>query len=154
MNNNTEPLSITDAESVSEAILKMVMSFGEYPETFEPSHENIKWNSINKDTSIGLFPMPGGIYQKKYVNGSYVAQFPLMIVYKSSPMTNPGTMGSQELLEKLAAWMETCSVSFRDDNIKFESLTRTSPVYGSGQTVTDQEYAVTMQLRYFYRKGI
>ena len=47
-----EPLSITDAESVNEAILEMVMGFGEYPETFEPSHENIKWNSINEDSSM------------------------------------------------------------------------------------------------------
>lgn len=147
-----EPLSITDAESVNEAILEMVMVFGEYPETFEPSHENIKWNSINEDSSIGLFPMSGGIYVKKYIDGSYVAQFPFRIVYKSSPTTNPGTLNSQETLEKLAKWMETCSVSFSDEHIRFESISRTSPVYGSGQTITDQEYTVTMQLRYFCRK--
>lgn len=147
------PLSLSDAESVYNAVLKLVLQYPNYPITFKASHDTVKWNSINTEESIGLFPRQGAIYIKQYVSGSYVGRFPFTIVYKSNPTSNPGSINSQLLVDNLAKWLETCGVSFTDAHITLEEIKQTSPVYASGQTITDQEYSVNMQLQYFYKKG-
>lgn len=147
------PLSLSDAESVYNAVLKLVLQYPSYPTTFTASHDTVKWNSINTEESIGLFPRQGAIYLKQYVSGSYVAQFPFTIVYKSSPTSNPDSINSQLLVDNLAKWLSVCGVDFTDTRISLEEIKQTSPTYASGQTLEDQAYSVNMQLQYFYKKG-
>lgn len=147
-----EKLTIKDAESAQKAILALVLEYPGFPRTFKAGNDTVKWNSINEGASIGIFPMQGAVYLKKYVSGSYVAQMPFQMIYKCSPTTNKASLNAQQLLNDLAAWMEESGIEFKDPHLTLQSINRTSQVFSGGQDEKTVMYAVNMQLKYFYKK--
>ena len=145
------PLQITDAESVYNAVLSLVLQYPNYPSDFTANAKTIKWNSIGTDESIGLYPLQGGIYLNRYVSGSYTAQFPFQIVFKSSPSTNKEMVSAQLMVDGLSTWLEKCGIGFKDTHVTLEAITRTSPSYPLSQDEKATEYAVNMQLKYYYK---
>ncbi len=147
-----EVLTIRDAENAQKGILELVLAYPDYPESFSADNSTVKWNTLGEESSIGLYPMQGAKYIKRYVSGSYVAQMPFQMLFKSSPATNKATIDAQELLTLLADWMEEKRINFADQHFSLEAIERTSPVFGNGQNEKETIYAVNMQLRYFYKK--
>nr|DAG83091.1 MAG TPA: Minor capsid protein from bacteriophage [Caudoviricetes sp.] len=147
-----EKLTIQDAENAQKGILALALAYPDYPKLFKADNTTIRWNSIKADRSIGLFPIQGAVYLKKYVSGSYVAQMPFQILYKCSPTTNRASIEAQEMLNNLAAWMEESGIEFKDPHLTLQSITRTSPVYGGEQDEKTVVYAINIQLKYFYKK--
>ena len=147
-----EKLTIRDAENAGKGLLALVMAYPDYPRGFKADNSTVKWNSINEDRSIGVFPLQGAVYLKKYISSSYVAQMPFQMIYKCSPTTNKASIDAQEMLNSLAAWMEESGIEFKDPHLTLEAITRTSPVFGGGQNEKAVTYAVNMQLKYFYKK--
>lgn len=147
-----EKLTIRDAENAQKAVLALVFQYPSFPRTFKADNSTVKWNNLCDGTSIGIFPLQGAIYLKKYISGSYVAQIPFQMIYKSSPTTNKASIDAQEMLNSLAAWMEESGIEFKNLHLTLETITRTSPVFGSGQDDKTVMYAVNMQLKYFYKK--
>ena len=96
--------------------------------------------------------MQGAVYLKKYISGSYTAQMPFQIVYRSSPTNNKTSIDAQTVVESLGAWLEESGIEFKDSNMTLENISRTSPVFSSGQNEGKTDYAVNMQLKYFYKK--
>lgn len=152
MSEQTEKMTIKDAENAARGILSLVMKYPDYPKEFKADNTTVKWNSINAERSIGVFPLQGAVYLRKYVSGSYVAQLPFQLAYKCSPTTNKATIEAQELLSNLSRWMEDCGMSFKDSHLTFESLNRTSLVYGYHRDEKIVGYAVNMQLKFVYKK--
>lgn len=148
----TEHLTISDAENAASAVLALVMKYPEFPDTFKADHRSVIWNGLKDTTSIGIFPLQGASYLKKYVSGSYTAQMPFQIIFRSSPTTNKGAIDAQLVLESLAKWMEEAGIEFKDQYMKLESISRTSVVYTVEQDTTQIGYGVNMQLKYFYKK--
>ena len=147
-----EKLTIKDAESAQSAILSLVLKYPDFPSSFKADNSTVKWNSINDGTSIGIYPLQGAIYLKKYISGSYTAQMPFQIVFRSSPTTNKASVDAQKVLENLGKWLEESGIEFKDQHMNLESINRTSPVFSSGQNEKKTDYAVNMQLKYFYKK--
>lgn len=147
-----EKLTIKDAESAQKAMLALVLEYPGFPRTFKANDDTVKWNSIKADTSIGIFPMQGAVYLKKYVSGSYVAQMPFQMIYKCSPTTNKASLNAQQMLNDLAAWMEESGIEFKDPHLTLQSIDRTSQVFSGGQDEKTVMYAVNMQFKYFYKK--
>lgn len=147
-----EKLTIRDAENAQKAVLALVLQYPSFPRMFKADNSTVKWNNLNDGTSIGIFPLQGAIYLKKYVSGNYVAQMPFQIIYKCSPTTNKASMDAQEMLNDLAAWMEESGIEFKDPHLTLEAIARTSPVFGGNQNEKTVTYAVNMQLKYFYKK--
>lgn len=145
-------LTVKDAESISDAILKLVLKYDGYPDSMEASHATIKWNSIAPSVSVGLFPMQGAVYQKQYLSGSYEAQFPFRMQFRSSPTSNPDMINSQSVLEGLAKWLEECNAEFKDEHITLNGIDRTSVVYPYAQDATGIIFGCNMTARYFYKK--
>lgn len=147
-----EKLTIRDAENAQRGILALVFAYPDFPNGFKADNTTVKWNSIANDKSIGLFPLQGAVYIGKYINGSYKAQMPFQIVFRSSPTSNKANIDAQQLLNDLACWMEDSVIEFKDQHMKLESISRTSPVFGEGQNEKTTDYAVNLQLKYFYEK--
>ena len=148
----TEKLTIKDAESAQNAVLELILQYPDFPKTFKADNKNVKWNSINIDTSIGIYPLSGARYIKKYVSGSYTAQMPFQIVYRSSPTTNKTSIDAQLVLENLGKWLEDSVIEFADPYMTLQSISRTSVVLPVMQDEKQMGYAVNMQLIYFYKK--
>ena len=66
-----ESLTIKDSESAQNAILSLIQKYPNFPVGFKADNKTVKWNGINDTTSIGIFPLQGAVYLKKYVSGSY-----------------------------------------------------------------------------------
>ncbi len=149
---DVEKLTIKDAENAGKGLLALVLAYPGYPKGFKADNTTVKWNSMNAERSIGIFPLQGAVYVKKYVSGSYIAQMPIQIQYKSSPTTNKESISAQQVVNDLAAWMEESGIEFKDPHLTLETIERTSQVFGGGQDEKTVVYAVNMQLRYFYKK--
>ena len=147
-----ERLTNEDSESAQKAILSLVLKYPDFPKTFKADNSSVKWNGIEDKTSIGIFPLQGAIYLKKYVSGSYTAQMPFQIVFRSSPTTNKANIDAQNVLEGLAKWLERSGIEFKDQNMKLEGISRTSNVFSSTQDENKVDYGINMQLKYFYKK--
>ena len=152
MEEKQELLTVKDATSVQKGILELVLGYPEYPESFIADNSTVKWSNLNEDRSIGLFPMQGAVYLKRYVSGSYEAQYPFQIAYKCSADTNRANIDDQTMLEQLAGWLEESGITFSDARMQLESIERTSPVFAAAKDDNTVTYAVNMQLRYFYKK--
>lgn len=141
-----EALSVTDAESIQNAVLQLVLKYPEYPASFEPSFATVKWNDISTDMSIGLYALPGAVYLKRYIYGGYKAQFFFAVRYRSSPQSTPARISSQIMLENLAKWLENCRIRFADEKITMESIVRTSQVYSPSQDENSMDCAVDLRV--------
>lgn len=146
------PMTISDQESASKAILGLLIQYPDYPDGFEGNHKTVLYNSIGEEQSIGIFPLQGAIYLKKYVSGSYVGQVPFEVVYKSSPTKNASMLKAQELLENIGKWLESCNIAFSDSRIVLQSLVRTSPVFSVAQNEKETQLGQTYRLTYSFTK--
>lgn len=113
----------------------------------------MKWNSISVDTSIGIYPLSGARYIKKYVSGSYTAQMPFQIVYRSSPTSNKTSIDAQMVLENLSKWLEDTGIEFADPHMTLQEITRTSVVLPIMRDEKQMGYGVNMQLIYFLKNN-
>ena len=145
-------MTVKDVENSQKGILALILAYPGYPQGFKADNTTVKWNSIGEERSIGVFPMQGARYTKKYVDGSYVAQIPLQIEYKSSPTSNKANIEAQELLGNLTEWMEESGMEYKDPHFVFEAIERTSPLFGGEQNEKNVIYAVNMVMKYFYKK--
>lgn len=144
-------LTIADAESGYRAISDLIIKYGGFPTTFKASNTTVRWNMVSDTTCIGLYPLQGAIYLRKYISGSYVAQLPFQIIYKASTTTNKASIEAQDLVTNLAKWLEDCDVKFLDEHITLEEIVRTTPVYIVSQSEKYTEYAVNLNFNYSYK---
>ena len=148
-----EHLTVRDAENAASAVLALVLQYPNFPKTFKANNKTVRWNTTSDDTtSIGIFPLQGAKYIKKYISGSYTAQFPYQIIFRSSPTTNKASIDAQTVLERLSEWLESAVVEFNDDHMQLEAIGRTSVAYPVYQDTKQVGYGVNMQLKYFYNK--
>ena len=147
-----EHLTVGDAENAASAVLALVMKYPAFPEAFKADHKSVLWNNLNDTTSIGIFPLQGASYIKKYVSGNYTAQMPFQIIFRSSPTSNKSSLDAQATLEELAKWLEGAGIEFKDLHMRLENISRTSVVYTVEKDTEQIDYGVNMQLKYFYKK--
>lgn len=147
-----EALTIQDAESAQNAILSLILKYPSFPLNFKANNKTVRWNDTGVDACIGIFPLNGSRYIKKYVSGSYTAQLPFQIQYISSPTTNHATIDSQMMVENLGKWLEDAGIEFKDSHMSLESISRTSVVFPIMQDEKRIGYGINMQLKYFYKK--
>ena len=147
------PLDTIDAEKAYAGILSMVQAYPGYGDLVDPAQEDaVIWNGIAEQTGIGIFPLLGAYYIKRYVDGSYVAQMPLQIAFKSAPTSNRGSIECQKMLDDLAKWMEQHYFMMQDEHFTFEAIKRTSPVIGYSRDMQNTAYAINMQFKFSYRR--
>nr|DAY81020.1 MAG TPA: Minor capsid protein from bacteriophage [Caudoviricetes sp.] len=153
MSEDRIPLKIADAENAYIGILELVQQYPQYGDLVDPNREDaVVWNGLTEDTCIGIFPLQGAYYIKKYVSGSYIAQMPFQMAFKCAPTSNRGSIECQNMLDDLAKWMEQNAFTVTDKHFALESIARTSPVIGDGRDTQNTTYAVNMQLRFSYRR--
>lgn len=150
MSEQLEVLSISEQQTVSEALLRMVAEYDGFPATV--TDKQIYWQSMDKDKEcVGIFTMPGAVYLKKYVSGSFEAQFPFSIMYKCKPGNNSSRIGKQNMLDSLGAWLES-GIVYPDmsDNRTIQSITRTGTSFLVGNDEAGNNiYKCNFNLKYF-----
>jgi len=82
---------------------KMFLYFSECPHI--PAGISLKYGDLVED-SIGFFSRQGsGAYLKKYVDGTFEAQYPFFLRYRAKPTSNNSRLKAEEILTQVAGWM-------------------------------------------------
>jgi hypothetical protein len=82
---------------------KMFLYFADCP--CIPSGISKKYGELTGD-SIGFFSRQGsGAYTKKYVSGTFEAEYPFFLRYRAQPTNNNGRLKAEEVLTQIATWM-------------------------------------------------
>ena len=143
------PMSISDMDGVSEAIITLVSKYPDLP--FKAKESTVQWQSLPEE-GIGMFTESGAVYLKRYIGGSFVGQLPFQIMYRVKPTNNKARLNSQKVLEGLTRWLETCTASFKDNSLQIRDITRSTPVTKlQAENGGDELYVCSMNVQYFSR---
>ena len=147
-----ESLSIDEQESIAEAVLRIVASYSDFPKTI--TDKKIHLDNLKESESIGIYPTAGAVVLKRYVSGSFEAQFPFTIYLKCNPTTNAAVVAKREILEGLAKWMEKMKYPALSDGRKIQSIERKTSVTLAGKDEAgDSIFQCGFTLKYFKKRS-
>lgn len=127
-----EKLSIAEQETIAAAVLTLVKSYEDFPKTI--TAKDIHLDELESSVCIGIFPTVGAVVTKKYISGSFEAQFPFNICYKCNPTTDKAVIEARKVVENLIKWLETTEYPAVADEVKIQSINRATTVGLAGKT--------------------
>ena len=146
-NKQAEVLSVSEQSTISEALLRLIASYDAFPSTV--TAKKIYWQYMDNTECIGAYTMAGAVYLKKYITGSFLAQFPFCIQYKCKPSSNDARIKKQSVLDSLGSWLETTELPALTDNRTIESIGRTGTTFLAGNDTSGNEiYQCNFNLKY------
>ncbi|WP_337659194.1 hypothetical protein [Eisenbergiella tayi] len=102
MEEELKRLSVGEEEQIR---TKMFLYFADCP--CIPDGVSKKYGEVTSD-SIGFFSRQGsGAYTKKYVSGTFEADYPFFLRYRAQPTNNNSRLRAEEILTQIAEWMCT-----------------------------------------------
>lgn len=132
MADEREKLSIAEQESIATAVLALVKSYPDFPKTI--AAKNVHLDDLKDSVCIGIFPTSGAVVTKKYITGSFEAQFPFQVCYKCNPTSDQSKIAARDVMENLAKWIENVKFQEIADGTKIQSIQRTTTVALVGKT--------------------
>lgn len=146
-------LSVEEQESIAEAVLRIVASYPGLPETV--TDRKIHLDDLKDETnSIGISPEAGAVVLKKYVSGSFEAQFPFSVYFKCNPTSNESVIGKRRVLEGLSKWMEEMEYPPLSDGRRIQSIERISSVILAGKDrAGNSVFQCRFTLKYFRKRS-
>ena len=141
-------LDTLEETQIREAVFKFFASCPLIPDNVSRQYGDVK------NDSIAVFAQQGsGKYTKQYVSGSYEAQFPFFLRYRSQPTTIKNRLSAESLLDNIAKWMCGQDVfPILTDGRKIEKI-ESGTVYMVDKAEDGTiDYQVSMNLKYF-KKG-
>ncbi len=116
-NEKTEPLTITECETVVEALWELVK---QYPKQKDDPEVKAEYDALGANKSLSVSVL-GGRYKKKYVSGSFTAEVAFHVAYKSQPQTSEQRIDRQAFVGRIMQWLEN---------------TKNLPLLTDGRTIT------------------
>lgn len=151
MEEKKQNLSIEEQESIAEAVLRIVAGYTGFPKTI--TAKKIHLDDLKDVEDIGIFPTAGAVVLKKYVSGSFEAQFPFYICYKCAPSTNEAVIKKRAVLDGLAKWLENITYPALSDGREIRTIERTNATVLDGKTEDGAFiFRCSCTLKY-YKKG-
>ncbi len=142
-----QALSVTEQSTISEALLRLIGEYEDFPS--EISTKDIFWNFLKPNRRIGIFSMPGAVYLRRYVSGSFRAQFPFSVRYTTKPTNNKSRIEKQSVLDELGEWLESVTYPALSDNRTIDKIERTASSQLIGVDADGNElYQCNMVLTY------
>lgn len=126
MTDEKQALSIDEQQSIAEAVLRLVAQYPDFPKSITTSR--IHLDDLKETEDIGIFPTSGAVVTKRYISGSFEAQFPFSIFYKCLPTNNAAVISKRDMLDDLAKWLEGMSYPALSDGRKIQSIQRTTTI--------------------------
>lgn len=119
-----------------------------------PSNLTVQYGNLEDSESIGLIPNGKSIYTKRWITGSYEAQFQAVLVYRVRPTDTIQRLQAQNIVESIGKYLETMEYPSIDGNrkiIKIERLTTSELAYRDESGIED--WQLPLVLNYKYKKG-
>lgn len=156
---NRETLNITEQETIAKALILLLKQNPIFSGKTAYNMQEIK------DNGLGLFPLQGTVYEKRFLDNSFYAIYAFAIRYRIALKSDEQKVKEQDKLSLLAQWLEGKVITVNNtqyqlteypaltDNRTIREIMRTSDVYLADAFDDGScDYQIQMRLRYF-RKG-
>lgn len=151
MAENKEVLSVEEQESIAAAVLALVKAYTGFPKTI--TEKQIHIDELKSAVCIGIFPTVGAEVTKRYLSGSFEAQFPFDICYKCNPTTNDAVIDARGILDGLVKWFEGTRYPALSDGTEIQKINRTTTAVLAGKTEDGSAvFKCSCTLKYFKRR--
>ena len=152
MEEKKQQLSVDEQESIAQAVLQLVRTYPHFPKTI--TAKKILMDDLKDAEDIGIFPISGAVILKKYVSGSFEAQFPFVIDYKCAPTTNDAFIKKRAVLDDLAKWLSVADYPALSDCRSIKSIERTTTTASAGKTPDGNSVLrCSFTLKYFKKRS-
>lgn len=132
----TEILNAEEQDAIGKAVLLLVK---ECPAIL--SGIKVKYGDI-ADNAIGIFAQQSAVVTKRYVNGTFTAQFPFTVLYRSKPTTDNDRIAREEMLTNVAKWLAGKRITVNG----MEHILKEYPQLSEGRRITGIEQLKTAAL--------
>lgn len=154
-----EVLTVTEQESIAKALILLLKQNPVFTGKTAYNMQEVK------DNGMGLFPLQGTVYDKRFIDGSFYAVYAFAIRYRVALKSDENKVKEQDKLSQLAQWLEGKPITINGttyqlteypaltDNREIREIVRTSDTYLADAFDDGScDYQVQMRLRYF-KKG-
>ena len=143
----TYPLNTSEFKAVGKALFSLLSECPHLPDA------PLKYQSIDEKVSVGLFTLPGAKYLRQEIDGSFVAQVRFQVAYKSFPTTNEQRSESQEVIDRIMAWLEnTADLPLLTDGRRITEITASNSIPYKDATGEDTSITFAADAVMEYRK--
>lgn len=146
-----EQLSVTEYSQIRTALSDLINGYSGISAYFSVIKPYCEINNIADDKQgVGIFDLQGAKYVKKYIDGSFDAQYPFSVLIRKICATDKSTLDMATFFEGLGTYLETLK-PLLNGNRKVINLTQTIAVFVNNRT---EGNVVTMQANFLlkYRK--
>lgn len=144
MSEEKEKLSIEEQEVMSKACYMMLTKCPHIPKGVKTAFSN-----IDKAT-IGMFSESGAVVERRYIGGSFIAQYPFTLLYRTKPNSDAERIKCEETLNKIAKYL--CVLTEFPpitDGREIKSIDQSSTVSVAGRLEDGSiDYRVSIILKY------
>jgi len=141
---NKEVLNGNEQTIAIKAIYEVIESYTEDMEV------NFEYLGSDGEPNLGVFSMPGSVYDKKFIDGSFEATLSFSVVYRASVNVDDHKFEIIEWLDKLGVWLSTRdNYPTLSDGRKVERISQMSvPCRDIINPGYENDYIVTFQMKY------
>lgn len=145
MHEKPQVLDIAEQEAIGSAL---VLAIQKCPDIVK-AKKNIMFESIDSG-KIGLFPQQGTVYLKRFISGSFTAQYNFFLRYRARPSTDAQKLKAEELLNNIALWLEN-EIEYPEltGGRVIESISRNSHAFAADMAEDGEvDYQIYLSLKY------
>lgn len=138
---------ILDGKEQSLAIKAIYDTISNYTEDMTVNFEDL---DTDGESNLGVFTMPGSVYDKKFIDGSFEATLSFAVVYRASVNVDIHKFGVIEWLNELGEWLSTKeNYPLLDGGRVIDKINQVStPCRDMIHPGFENDYTVTFQMRY------
>lgn len=138
---------ILDGNEQSLAIKAIYDTIEGYTEDMDVNFEDL---DTDGESNLGVFTMPGSVYDKKFIDGSFEATLSFAVVYRASVNVDSHKFGIIEWLDKFGEWLSKKeNYPALSDGRVVERINQVStPCRDIINPGFENDYTVTFQMRY------
>jgi len=118
-------LDCEEQEAMSRAVTLMIQDCP-FMDGIEAIYEDAGLNAV------GIFPMAGTVYLKRYVSGMFVGRYNFYLLYRVRPADDETKIAEENRLDALAAFLEGKPVAFGGEPYQLQGR----PVLTDGRKIT------------------
>lgn len=154
-------LTVSEQDAISKALILLLQQNPIFTGKTAYNLQDIK------DNGMGLYPLQGTVYEKKYLDGSFYANYAFAIRYRIALKDDEKKSREQEKLSKLGQWLEgdpvtvgTATYQLTEypaltDGREIREITRTSDVFlADAFDDGTVDYQIQLQLKYYKKNNI
>ncbi len=136
-----------DGNEQTIAIKAIYDAIGSYTEDIEVNFEDL---GTDGEPNLGVFTMPGSVYDKKFIDGSFEATLSFAVVYRASVNVDNHKFEIIDWLDKLGTWLsQKENYPTLSDGREVEKISQVSvPCRDIINPGFENDYTVTFQMKY------